>query len=433
MTNPVQVAVSAKGMRALVSRVGMIGRRYGPTPAKMDRALALFARILKQFDCNATFPTTAVAVKRHPEIWKKYQDQGIEFAVHGYTHVDYAQLTSEEQLEHLRRAQEVFQTAGIAATGFRSPYLRREAHLNAAVQKAGYAYVSNQPVMWDVVDTGNLDPLSREHYERASAFYDAWPANERPVVPSRSGSLVEIPVSLPDDEILLDRLHGQESGLVAESWQRILSQTHQRGDLFTIQLHPERIALCAQDLVAVLSQARKLTPPVWLARLDQIANWWQARARAAVNIRELGSDQFQIEVTGPQGTLTLARGVQVHAPTVPWADRYCQVQATSFTIHAPCRPCIGVSPTTHPRLVDFVRQQGYIVETSAESGRFACYLDRREFPPEQELALLTLFEKNELPLVRLGRWPEGAHSALAITGDIDALTLWDYSLRFLGR
>jgi hypothetical protein len=32
----------------------------------------------------------------------------------------------------------------------------------------------------------------------------------------------------------------------------------------------------------------------------------------------------------------------------------------------------------------------------------------------------------------LGRWPHNTGSALAITGDIDALTLWDYGLRYLG-
>jgi hypothetical protein len=32
----------------------------------------------------------------------------------------------------------------------------------------------------------------------------------------------------------------------------------------------------------------------------------------------------------------------------------------------------------------------------------------------------------------LGLWPAGARSALAVTGDIDALTLWDFGLRLLG-
>ena len=47
--------------------------------------------------------------------------------------------------------------------------------------------------------------------------------------------------------------------------------------------------------------------------------------------------------------------------------------------------------------------------------------------------LLAQIEGGDFPLVRLGRWPNGARSALCVTGDIDALTIWDYGLRFLGR
>jgi hypothetical protein len=33
------------------------------------------------------------------------------------------------------------------------------------------------------------------------------------------------------------------------------------------------------------------------------------------------------------------------------------------------------------------------------------------------------------PLVKLGRWPDGAKSALCLTGDLDALSLVDYLSR----
>ena len=42
-------------------------------------------------------------------------------------------------------------------------------------------------------------------------------------------------------------------------------------------------------------------------------------------------------------------------------------------------------------------------------------------------------ETGRFPLLRLGRWPGGAKSALAVTGDVDALTIWDYALRFFGH
>jgi len=40
-----------------------------------------------------------------------------------------------------------------------------------------------------------------------------------------------------------------------------------------------------------------------------------------------------------------------------------------------------------------------------------------------------MIEKAPGPLVRVWRWPDGARSALAATGDIDALTLRDFVVR----
>ena len=69
------------------------------------------------------------------------------------------------------------------------------------------------------------------------------------------------------------------------TWLRILSETYHLGELFTIQLHPERIELCAKALSGILSEARALVPAVWLARMDEVAAWWRARAAAVVEIR----------------------------------------------------------------------------------------------------------------------------------------------------
>jgi len=431
--NSITFAARAKGPLALLKRARSITNRYGLTPAKMDQALHLFAQTLRRFDQGASFPLTAVALKRNSGTIAKYLDQNIEFAVHGYTHIDYAQLPPEEQLAHLRRARETFAAAGVKAVGFRSPYLRREPHLYAALEAAGFSYVSNQPVMWDVLDADDFVPSTYAAYERAIGFYDPWYASERPSLPQLCNQVVEIPVSLPDDEILLDRLDGETNGLVAKAWRRILSKSYQREELFTIQLHPERIDRCADGLSAVLAEARTLAPSVWLARLDEIAAWWRARAGAEVEITDADGGGLHLAVAGPSGTTVLARAVEVDAPAAPWADGYRRVMAPAFTIHTLQRPFIGVSPVTSPELTDFLCQQGYIVEISEESHRYSYYFDQTEFTVEHERRLLAQIEGTDRPLVRLGRWPNSARSALAITGDIDALTLWDYGLRLFGR
>ena len=46
-----------------------------------------------------------------------------------------------------------------------------------------------------------------------------------------------------------------------------------------------------------------------------------------------------------------------------------------------------------------------------------------------EVELVNYSEISPTPLVRLWRWPNGAKSAMCITGDLDALTLFDYASR----
>jgi hypothetical protein len=109
------------------------------------------------------------------------------------------------------------------------------------------------------------------------------------------------------------------------------------------------------------------------------------------------------------------------------------VEATQFIVRAPLRPFIGVSPSTSIDLIHFLRQQGYILEINPERDLYAFYINQINFDGSQERAILDDIEGSGCPLVRLGRWPNGARSALCITGDIDALTLWDYGLRLIGK
>lgn len=433
MANPFKVATRGKGLLALRKRAFTISRRYGLTAAKMNQSLNLFNQILKQFNCGASLAITAVVLERNPDIIAKYLAQNIEFIVHGYTHIDYSQLAPPEQLAHLHHARQIFSAAGIAVAGFRSPYLRREPHLYAAIETVGFSYASNQPVWWPVIDSNNLTPSVRTSYERALSFYAPWRAGKQPSLPRFHGSIVEIPVSLPDDEILIDRLDGASNNLVERVWQAILAKSYQRGELFTIQLHPERIRECQQGLGATLVEARRLTPSVWIARLDEIAAWWHKRATAQIDVRETGTDTLRLSVTGPPGLTILARGVEICEPTKPWADNYQQVSGTTCHIQTDGRPFIGVSPASPPALVNFLRQQGYLVEINDNSHLYPIYLDRRDFTPQNELPLGTYVEDNAAQLVRLARWPNGARSALSITGDIDALTLGDYALRLFEK
>jgi peptidoglycan/xylan/chitin deacetylase (PgdA/CDA1 family) len=433
VVRPLAVALRGKGPTALSKRIWTIGKRCGLTVAQMARSLEQLSQVLQRFDCQATLPIPAVVLVRNSEVIQECQAQGMEIAVHGYSHVDYSQLAPEEQLLHLRRACEIFDSVGITASGFRAPYLRHGPDLWSSLEAAGFSYGSSQPILWDVLDTESLTPSAYAAYQRAIAFYAPWRASERLSLPWLYDRVVEIPVSLPDDEILIDRLGGESGDLIEKGWLGILSRTYQQGELFTVQLHPERTALCVEGLSSVLAEARTLAPAVWITRLDEVAAWWRARAAATVDVEEAEDGFLRLSVTGPPGTTLLMRNVEIVGPAEPWADGCLQVASATCVVRAPCQPFVGVSPACPSAMISFLRQQGYIVQVSDRSQLYSIYLDRTEFAPQDERPLLAQIEENSEPLVRLNRWPNGARSALCVTGDIDALTIWDYGLRLLER
>jgi peptidoglycan/xylan/chitin deacetylase (PgdA/CDA1 family) len=426
--NPIVIAAKGKGVLGMLKRAGMISAQYGLTWQKMDRILNHFANILEQYDCGATFPITAVTLDRNQMHIAGYQSRNIEFAVHGLFHVDHTRLSRDEQVLHLDRSRQLFEANEIDICGFRCPYLRWNQDTISAIQKTGFLYEGSQGLYWDVLNgNGTTD------YDHALNFYGALPAFAYPSLPNLVDGLVRIPYSLPDDESLIDRLRINGNKPFDHPWFAILEETYRLGELFTLGLHPERIYLCGGPLSEVLDRARHFTPSVWIARLDEIARWWVKRAETEVKISTDRNGEFHIKVNGPRGTTILLRGVEVTNSTAWWDEVYQFASDTEVHVRSSRRPFIGVSGSSDPSLKSFLTQQGYIVEEAVNEQTHTLYLDRTEFGRMDERPLLALIEQADFPLVRLGRWPDGARSALSITGDIDALTIWDYGLRFLGR
>lgn len=424
---PIAVAAQGKGPLGVIKRARVIHQRYGLTSGKMDRILTHFAKILGQFNAGATFPITAAALARNRGTIEKYQAQNIEFAVHGYYHIDHSRLSLREQIAQFVRARQLFEQKGVICEGFRSPYLRWSDDTIAAVAQSGFLYDGSQGLAWDVIDKGET-----EQYRHVLGFYGAISAQRYPALPRWDRGVLRIPYCLPDDESLVDRLALHPDSAMASPWLTILAETHRLGELFTLGLHPERIHLCETALLETLQKAQAMSPKVWIARLDEVAQWWMARLDTVVTIAPVGDNRHRLHVDGPDGVVILARGMPLSTPTATWGDGYHIVRGATLTFDAGRRPFIGVSFASPPYLASFLRQQGYIVERTDKHDAHSLYLDFATFSYEDERGLLTRIEAGSFPLIRLGRWPGGARSALAVTGDIDALTIWDYGLRILG-
>jgi hypothetical protein len=352
----------------------------------------------------------------------------LELAIHGLRHTDHSRLELDNQRNQFRRAQGIFQETGIHATGFRSPYLRWNTDTVKALIECGFDYDSSQALAWDITNG-----LETSEYHRVLEFYGAQFASKVPALPRLSDGLVRIPYCLPDDEALIERLHLTEEKAIAEIWLAMLDRTYEAGELFTLGIHPERIYLCQEALRAVLERAHLLSPSVWIARLDEIANWYRCLGQASIEVSQEADNQFQIKIQALSTAAILIRSLEVESPTKTWSSGYRSVSKNEFRFHSNKRPFIGLSSDCPLSLQKFLKHQGYLIEISDDPQAYSFYLMQTSFYPEDERSLLLEIDNGDWPLVRLGRWPSGARSAMAVTGDIDAITLLDYGKRVIGR
>lgn len=428
---PLAVALRGKGIRGLIKRVLTINDRYGFTPGKMRNSLKRFGKILDQYHASATFPIPGIVVSRNPKLLSELKNYNMEFALHGYTHIDHSLLSFERQVADFKLGKQKLDEVGIECSGFRSPYLRHTPDTIAALQKLGFLYDGSQGISWDVVNgevKGNL-----ESYERALKFYRAVPAKAFPSLPRLENGLVRIPYSLPDDESLVDRFKLTQSSLMSQLWLQILHKSYESGELFTLGLHPERIKECEGALISTLQEARSMKPHVWIASQSEIARWWIDRLNTSISITRDQGGMFELESTGPPGLTILVRNMEMVTPQEPWDGVYNKAAGLNIKFFSDKRPFIGLSEASDAALESFLRQQGYIIERSPLRDAYSFYLDCPSFEAQDERNILDTIENSSFPLVRLGRWPDAARSVLSISGDIEGITIWDYSLRFFGK
>lgn len=428
MNNPIGTALRGKGIKTMLSRVGSLINRYGFSDKKMNSQLTQLINILEEYSCQATLPVTATALARHKTLAQKIQSRGIELAVHGYTHIDYSQLSLEQQISHFQQARQIFEQAGVNVAGFRSPYLRSNSDTILALKECGFSYDSSPALVWDVAKEWESDS-----FRHVISFYGAASASRFPSIPKLNNGVVQLPYSLPDDEALVERFKLTNPTDMNHIWLAMLEEIYQVGELFVVGLHPERVSLCQEPLRALLRKARQLSPYVWIARLDEITEWYLALGEAIVMAQKKSDGGLQINIQAPSRAVILFRSIDIHSPNKPWANGYQQILSNEFTIPDKGKPWIGLSPQRPESLELFLRHQGFLTEISSEPAQFSYYFNQTTFQPDDERIILTALEDETKPLLRLGRWPEGAQAALAVTGDVDAFTLWDYGMRIVNR
>lgn len=268
----------SRGIGKWCARLSTIFRRYGWTPHQQITVLESYAETLKRLEIRGTFFIPAIVLKRHHGHLKGLLGtaaevggvgEAVEWGIHGYVHSDHAAMPPDKQRREIRRAIQTFDACGVPFVGFRSPYLKHNADTYQALGESGrMLFDSSACVFWENAYASAAS--AGRHAEWTRAFYAPRLWAPGASLPRREGLVLELPVSLPDDDTLLDR-DRLSAAAIADIWIRMLEVCHRENEIFVLQLHPERFPEVRDALEALVARARRMSPPVWIAPLSEAA------------------------------------------------------------------------------------------------------------------------------------------------------------------
>lgn len=418
----------------LFGRTIKIFKRYGFTKRQIQNCLLRYVNLMHRHNCVPSFPITARILEKYPTLIKRFVNDGIEFAVHGYVHSDYTKLSSKSLIEHFEKAIKIFRTLNIPFNGFRCPYLKWNEEILEVMSSFNFSWDSSQTVIWDFFNGEEVNSEKWKNYQKILAQYKPYNAINYIIRPTLRYNFVEIPVSLPDDDILVDRLGIKNKETIENIWTKILKATYEQGEIFTLQLHPERISFCENALESILEQALNLNPPIWIASLSEIANWWNEKKDFSFEINELQENRYQVKAKCSERATLLVRNSQHNTPEKDFFHGYNITESNMFFIESSTKPVVGISENSSIALFNFLKEEGIPFEVSNNKNKYGIYLGNfTTFGEQNGKEVLDKINNSSSSLVRFWRWPENTKSAFAITGDIDSITSIDFIMRVFGR
>ncbi len=423
----------SKGITKVIPRLRMLIERFDVRGRKMDYVVHATNALGAKYHFKPAMIVPAVVLNRHRQLLQYANNSHLEFGIHGYVHKSHRQWDLIRQTAETEKGKAIFEALGMPYSGFRAPYLSCNKETDDALEKTGFLWNSDQSIMWPC-DAG-LDKQHGYHLKEAIDFLYAPDRAEFTLsLPRMHGSLVNIPITFPDDEILVDRLGITDPEKIAEIWVDVFTRSHARGDLFVLQLHPERFPFCERGMVALLDAAEATHGQVWTTSMHDIAVWWRERNTFSFEIASASDNKFDIACNCSDRAVVLmtSAGEQV---TSPFRDGYGHCPKRKFQMVTDGRrPCIGIHPACEDAFAAFVRALGFGFELSEDEAAYSVYFGKEtSYSIKDEVAVLKRIEQANGPLLRYWLWPDGFQSALATTHDLDCVTLIDFVYRALGR
>jgi peptidoglycan/xylan/chitin deacetylase (PgdA/CDA1 family) len=415
-----------RGLSFIFQRGTKLLNRYSMSPGRAIRRLYECIETLAEVGCAPTFPTPGHVVNRYPQFIRSLEDRGAEIAVHSYQHVDLSSLPVPLALQQLEKAMRTFGRYGIEARGFRCPYLGWSEELREALPIGMFDYSSNEAICFELNNLGV--GIKNQFFDAVRRFYKGKLFSENICMPSTRPNLIEIPVCVPDDLQLHDGMALNSEG-IDQVWCKILDQLYERGELFTLMFHPEMASFLEVPFKSLLRRASQYHLPVWVARLREISDWWREKSNFKIVVNPISSG-LRLNFTCTPRAVILVRGINSVGSAPIWNGNYHWWQSKVLEVSTNPRPFIGLTASAPERTITFLRDQGYVLDSSETARSCGIYLDNEALSKlTNDVQIVNYIETSVAPLVRFCPWPNGAKSALCITGDLDALTLFDYASR----
>ena len=250
-----------KGYRTVV--------RYGFSRGKMRDNIGSFIDVCAEEGakgCTLFIPGTTVTNER--ELVREIGDRA-EFGLHGLRHICYDALDYPSQVKEFREGWDIFKSLGLQAKIFRAPYGRINKETFRALREVGCQIDSSHAYCWPVTDQTNrlYKDVLKEYCLQDSS------------VPHEENGVIELPLSLPDDEMLADRLNFPPEK-VSEVWKSCVKMASEKNQVFVLQLHPHRMKKYGAAMRATIRTAKD--SGMWVGSIGNLVEAWRGTGQLAL-------------------------------------------------------------------------------------------------------------------------------------------------------
>lgn len=426
--------LETKGFMHSIERSAQVFYRYSFGRKRFSEMMNCLERKAGCESIRVTFCITASLLESHLPFLELFKGLGHEFAAHGYFHTNMKKKSLDEQHRILSLSYSAFEKLKMQVYGFRCPYLSYNENTLTALKESPFMWTSNNVVFWDGFKAE--DTRAREHLKKLGLLYSTTSSEKCLSVPARMGRLIDIPITAPDDEMLLERYRIKDRDEIARIWKGVFSRIYSKGELFHLLFHPERFKLIEEPLRETIQEARRQPYPVWFPTLNELTVWWERRALAKWDVQEKNGS-LSIRFAGPQEATLLmkssagAKGGNICGHYVAAPSRQ-DGQWRIIETEDGWKHVVELSKRCSPDVERFLNEEGFITSRVEYPHRNALYIDGFEsFDDSEKRMLLDIVDNSNFPLLRFWRWPHGAQSAFSISSDVDSINLPDFFRRFI--